>query len=110
MRAEIEERIVGRAMGEPTLAILQTDGLSMLNAAAAADRTGGPVAKTPLMLPSVGHIEGGQRELVVDARVALIAPHDSLQNRIFIDVVYMIYNGGLHLRRALWRAVWAEVF
>lgn len=55
------------------------DWLTMLDTAAAADRAGCPIAEAPLMLPSRTHIDRGQRELIVDARVALVAAHDRLQ-------------------------------
>lgn len=76
-------------LAELTFTILQADGLSMLNTAATANRAGGPVAQAPLMLSPAGDIKRGQRELVVDARVALVAAHDSLQDiyRIgYIDI------------------------
>lgn len=62
-----------------TLAVLLANGLTMLHAATAADRARCPIAEPPLMLSSGADIERGQRELVVYARVALVAPHDRLE-------------------------------
>lgn len=64
-----------------TLAILLANGLAMLHTAPAASRAYCPVAEAPLMLPPGTDIQRGQRELVVDAWIALVAAHYRLQVR-----------------------------
>lgn len=51
----------------------------MLHTATAARGAGCPIAETPLMLSPGADIERGQRELVVYARIALVAAHNSLE-------------------------------
>lgn len=58
-----------------TLAILLANGLAMLHTAPTASRAHCPIAEAPLMLPPGTDIQRGQRELVVDARIALVAAH-----------------------------------
>lgn len=51
----------------------------MLHTATAARGAGCPIAETPLMLSPYADIERGQRELIVYARIALVAAHNRLE-------------------------------
>jgi len=72
-------------IGGLTLAVLLADGLPVLDPAPTAGGARGPVAQAPQELPAGTHIQCGQRELVKNASVTLIAAHNCLgkQRKIF---------------------------
>lgn len=118
-REEINEKGIKWRQNLPlTLAVLLANGLAMLHTAAAAGRARCPVAEAPLMLSPGADIQSGQRELVVDAWIALVAAHHRLQGREgekgYSPPLVRLHSQaricGSYSRIALWNAVWAEVF